>query len=109
MSNVDFGESQKTGAFSRTYQSPEIKGTPGLLIKWGIAKDSKTAELIMLGTSLFFLGIAVFLIYSNFIGLNSVEPVSLEEVKQKQIERIPENLSPTAKQKQIEKINNRLK
>jgi len=61
MSNVDFGEGQNTGGFSRQYQNPEAKGMVGLLIKWGVAKDAKIANLLLLGVALVFFGISIYL------------------------------------------------
>jgi hypothetical protein len=61
MSNVDFGEGQNTGGFSRPYQNPESKGMVGLLIKWGVAKDAKIANIILLVIALAFFGISIYL------------------------------------------------
>ena len=64
MSNVDFGEGQNTGGFSRAYQNPEAKGMVGLLIKWGVTDNAKVANLILLAIALVFFGISVYLSYA---------------------------------------------
>ncbi len=61
MSNVDFGEAQNTGGFARSYQGPEAKGMVGLLIKWGVTDNAKTANLILLAIALAFFGISIYL------------------------------------------------
>lgn len=61
MSDVDFGEGLNAGGFSSPYQNPETKGMPGLLIKWGIAKDANTANIVLLITALVFFGISIYL------------------------------------------------
>lgn len=61
MSNVDFGEGQNTGGFSRQYQNPEAKGMVGLLIKWGVTDNAKVANIILLVIALAFFGISVYL------------------------------------------------
>ena len=67
MSNVDFGEGQNTGGFSRVYQNPEAKGMVGLLIKWGVTKDEKIANLFLLVLALIFFGISIYLATSFLI------------------------------------------
>ena len=67
MSNVDFGEGQNTGGFSRAYQNPEAKGMVGLLIKWGVTDNAKVANLILLAVALVFFGISVYLSYAFLI------------------------------------------
>ena len=63
MDGYNFGEQNNVN----TYQDPGAKGMAGMLIKWGIAKDTKTAEIILLCISLIFFGITAFLIYRNFL------------------------------------------
>jgi hypothetical protein len=67
MSNVDFGEGQNRGGFARPYQIPETKGMIGLLIKWGIVNDAKTANLVLLGMAVLFFGISIYLAYAFLI------------------------------------------
>jgi len=66
MSQVDFGETQNN-AFSRAYQNPEEKGMVGLLIKWGVAKDAKVANIILLLLALAFFGVSIYLAVSFLI------------------------------------------
>jgi len=62
MEGYQFGE-QNNGA--STYQDPNAKGMAGLLIKWGIAKDTKTAETILLVFALILIGISIYLFATN--------------------------------------------
>jgi len=61
MSTVDFGEAQNTGGFAKSYQNPESKGMVGLLIKWGVVDNAKTANIILLIIALAFFGISIYL------------------------------------------------
>ena len=46
MDNMQFGDSQFQS--NQIYQAPEEKGMVGFLIRRGIAKDAKTANIILL-------------------------------------------------------------
>jgi hypothetical protein len=61
MSTVDFGEAQNTGGFAKSYQNPEDKGMVGLLIKWGVTDNAKTANIILLIIALAFFGLSIYL------------------------------------------------
>jgi len=67
MSNVDFGEAQNTGGFAGSYQNPEEKGMVGLLIKWGVTKDAKIANIILVLVALAFFGISIYLSISFLV------------------------------------------
>jgi hypothetical protein len=61
MDGYNFGEQNNVN----TYQDPGAKGMAGLLIKWGIAKDVKTAETILLIFALVLIGISIYLFATN--------------------------------------------
>jgi hypothetical protein len=64
MSDVDFGEKFSSNSFVQSDFEP--RGLVGLLIKWGIAKDNKTAEIILLIMAVLFFGISIY-ITVNFL------------------------------------------
>jgi hypothetical protein len=66
MSQVDFEES-RNNSFSYSYQNQESKGLIGLLIKWGIVNDAKTANLVLLGMAVLFFSISIYLAYAFLI------------------------------------------
>jgi hypothetical protein len=61
MDGYNFGEQNNVN----TYQDPSAKGMAGLLIKWGIAKDVKTAETILLIFALVLIAISIYLFATN--------------------------------------------
>jgi hypothetical protein len=61
MDGYNFGEQNNVN----TYQDPNAKGMAGMLIKWGIAKDVKTAETILLIFALVLIGISIYLFATN--------------------------------------------
>ncbi len=67
MSNVEFGEGQNNGGFSRLYQNPESKGMVGLLIKWGVVKNAFASNIVLLIMALSFFGISIYLAYAFLI------------------------------------------
>jgi hypothetical protein len=62
MEGYQFGEQSNTVS---SYQEPDAKGMAGMLIKWGIAKDTKTAEGILLVFALVLIGISIYLFATN--------------------------------------------
>jgi hypothetical protein len=62
MEGYQFGEQNNTAS---SYQEPDAKGMAGLLIKWGIAKDVKTAETILLIFALVLIGVSIYLFATN--------------------------------------------
>lgn len=62
MDGYQFGE-QNNSVMS--YQDPNAKGMAGLLIKWGVAKDVKTAETILLIFALILIGVSIYLFATN--------------------------------------------
>lgn len=62
MEGYQFGQQNNNVS---SYQDPNAKGMAGLLIKWGIAKDVKTAETILLIFALVLIGISIYLFATN--------------------------------------------
>jgi len=62
MEGYQFGEQNNSAA---AYQDPNAKGMAGMLIKWGIAKDVKTAETILLIFALVLIAISIYLFATN--------------------------------------------
>jgi len=62
MEGYQFGEQNNSVS---TYQDPNAKGMAGMLIKWGIAKDVKTAETILLVFALVLIAISIYLFATN--------------------------------------------
>ena len=62
MDGYQFGEQNNSVA---SYQDPNAKGMAGMLIKWGIAKDVKTAETILLVFALVLIAISIYLFATN--------------------------------------------
>lgn len=62
MEGYNFGEQNN---LANSYQDQDAKGMAGLLIKWGITKDVKTAETILLIFALVLIGISIYLFATN--------------------------------------------
>jgi hypothetical protein len=62
MDGYQFGEQNNTVT---SYQDPNAKGMAGMLIKWGIAKDVKSAETILLIFALVLIAISIYLFATN--------------------------------------------
>lgn len=62
MDGYQFGEQNNSTV---SYQDPNAKGMAGLLIKWGVAKDVKTAETILLIFALILIGVSIYLFATN--------------------------------------------
>ena len=63
MEGYQFGE-QNNNSY-QPIQDPNARGMAGLLIKWGIAKDVKTAETILLIFALVLIAISIYLFATN--------------------------------------------
>ena len=62
MEGYNFGDQN---GLANSYQDPNAKGMAGMLIKWGIAKDVKTAETILLIFALVLIAISIYLFATN--------------------------------------------
>jgi hypothetical protein len=63
MTEYQFGE-QNNNSY-QPIQDPNTRGMAGLLIKWGMAKDVKTAETILLVFALVLIAISIYLFATN--------------------------------------------
>ena len=102
MTKVIFDESN-TGSQSA---SNNVGGIMGFLIKKGIAKDTKSANLIMIVASVVFLVVAGYVSYINVFPQSHVDKNSKAYmISQKTQEYIKQGMSPIqARRKAIEEI-----
>ncbi len=88
MSNIQFDEGQFRS--NQSYQSPDEKGMVGWLIKKGVAKDAKTANIILIIFIIICFGITFYTMSGNASGIsqnnatqNNQGPGKLEDFSQK--------------------------
>lgn len=86
MSNLQFEDDYQGGGYN--YQAPS-KGIAGFLVDKGIAKDKKTAEIIMLVFAVIGIGLS-FIFLRNIYGTPTVNQADIErELEMMEMEGSP--------------------